>query len=38
VGSSATLLTGERLSLLYGQRVEVERRDGRTLVFVEASA
>lgn len=35
VGDSATLLTGERLSSLYGQKVEIERRADRTVVFVE---
>lgn len=35
-GPMAQVLTGERLSRLYGQKVQVERRDGRTVVFVES--
>ena len=35
-GPTQEMLTGERLSRLYGQHVLVERRDGRTMVFVEA--
>lgn len=34
-GDARTLLTGERLSRLYGQKMEVERRGDRTVVFVE---
>jgi ABC-type Mn2+/Zn2+ transport system ATPase subunit len=35
-GPTRELLTGERLSRLYGQNVHVEHRGGRTVVFVEA--
>ena len=34
-GPSAELLTSDRLSRLYQQQVHVERRGGRTVVFVE---
>jgi ABC-type Mn2+/Zn2+ transport system ATPase subunit len=37
-GPRATLLSSERLSKLYGQRVHVEEREGRTVVFVEAGS
>jgi ABC-type Mn2+/Zn2+ transport system ATPase subunit len=36
VGRSEQLLTGEALSRLYGQRVSLERRGDRTVVFVES--
>jgi ABC-type Mn2+/Zn2+ transport system ATPase subunit len=36
-GPTESLLTSERLSRLYGQRMEVQRQNGRTVVFVEAS-
>ncbi len=34
-GPAEQLLTGERLSRLYGQKVEVQRHGNRTVVFVE---
>ncbi len=37
-GEADSLLTGERLSRLYGQSLSVERRGDRTVVFVEARA
>jgi ABC-type Mn2+/Zn2+ transport system ATPase subunit len=36
-GATETLLTSERLSRLYGQQMKLERQNGRTVVFVEAS-
>ncbi len=35
-GPAEALLTGERLTALYGQTVRLERREGRTLVYLEA--
>jgi ABC-type Mn2+/Zn2+ transport system ATPase subunit len=35
-GPTAGMLTAERLSRLYGQSVRVERREGRTVVYVES--
>lgn len=37
-GPTEQMLTAERLSRLYGQSVRVERRDGRTAVFIETEA
>jgi ABC-type Mn2+/Zn2+ transport system ATPase subunit len=37
-GPRDELLTGERLTRLYGQKMNVERREGRTFVYVEAEA
>lgn len=34
-GPATTLLDGEHLSRLYQQRIQLERREGRTIVFVE---
>lgn len=36
-GPTLALLTSEKLTRLYGQPVQIERRDGRTLVYVEAA-
>ncbi|MHB8878408.1 MAG: metal ABC transporter ATP-binding protein [Myxococcaceae bacterium] len=35
-GPTAELLSAERMSRLYGRPISIERREGRTLVFVEA--
>jgi ABC-type Mn2+/Zn2+ transport system ATPase subunit len=35
-GLANALLTGERLSRLYGQHIEIERRGAKTVVFVES--
>jgi hypothetical protein len=35
-GRSEQLLTAEALSKLYGQKVSLERRGGRAVVFVES--
>lgn len=35
VGPTDVLLTSDRLTRLYGQAIQVERRDGRTIVHVE---
>lgn len=37
-GTTDELLTSERLTRLYGQPVQIERRNGRTIVHVEAGA
>jgi ABC-type Mn2+/Zn2+ transport system ATPase subunit len=37
-GPRDALLTGDRLSRLYGQKMNVERREGRTFVYVEAES